>query len=386
MFRRFHPTPEHLHEIAIYLRRLELERQNAAQEIEPLLRNTPREDWPRLSDHPSLSTIGALERLGNLVAEAIGKDPHHALAIAELGVSVAEGIQPGFYPDIVFGQTRAYAWKDLGKALRFVGRNADAVKAFHTAEDRLPDSLAHDLAIVHLHLALSLQELDQYEESLRLLTQTREVFDDYGDSNNALLSGFAEGILYQRLYKFREARETYLLLFASTKTIDHEALAALHRAIGLCSLELGDFRDAETNIRHAIALNTEIGQPVEALKGEAALGRLYVRRGEPSRAIKHLRPVRRQFLRKGLVEEAGICGLEIVEALLIIEEPSPAETLTRRIIEEFSSRGLNKRAIAALGYLTEALALSNASPKLVTRVRDYIVSLQQAPERDFAAT
>ena len=48
--------------------------------------------------------------------------------------------------------------------------------------------------------------------------------------------------------------------------------------------------------------------------------------------------------------------------------------------------GLNKRAIEALAYLTEAITARTASTPLVTRVRDYIVSLRTSPERDFALT
>jgi tetratricopeptide (TPR) repeat protein len=246
--------------------------------------------------------------------------------------------------------------------------------------------LAHDRAIVRFNLAMSLQELDQFEESRLILAECKQVFDDHSDTRNVILCAFAEGILLQRLRLPREARETYLLLFASAKDMDTETRAALHRAIGICSIELGDFREAELNLIHAVDLNTTLGQRMEALKAETGLGRLYLRRGDVERATTHLRPVRREFLRHGLTEEAGICGLEIVEGLLVLGRASTAEMLARRIISEFTAAGLNRRAIAALGYLTEALTANRASATLVTQVREYIVSLRTSPERDFAAT
>jgi hypothetical protein len=82
-------------------------------------------------------------------------------------------------------------------------------------------------------------------------------------------------------------------------------------------------------------------------------------------------------------EEAGLCGLEVVEAMLTLGKASQAESLTRRIIDEFTKAGLNTRAITALGYLTEAIASRNVPRNLVGQVRDYIVSLQTTPERDF---
>jgi hypothetical protein len=60
--------------------------------------------------------------------------------------------------------------------------------------------------------------------------------------------------------------------------------------------------------------------------------------------------------------------------------------LARRIVSEFSSAEMNKRAIQALGYLTEAIASNTASATLVIDVREYIVSLRTSPERDFVTS
>jgi tetratricopeptide (TPR) repeat protein len=369
-------------------RRLRQERELAAPVVERLLRTTPRDQWPALSERPDLQTLGALERLGNLFAATLTKEPREALAIAELAVAAAEGLPPGAYPTPIPAQLRAHAWKDYGKALRFLGRNLEALEAFDQAEEEAdgPIALAHDLAIVRFNRAMSLQELERFEESRKLLAECKEVFDDHGDTRNVILCGLAEGVLLQRLRTFREAREVYVLLFASASDMDTETRAALHRVIGMCSIELADFRDAELNLNRAVALSATLGQPVEVLKNQRCLGSLFIRRGDVEDGVAHLRMTRREFLRSGLPEEAGLCGLDIVEGLLLVDRASAAETLARRVIEEFTAAGLSRRAIAALGYLTEAIARKKASVRLVTEVRDYIVSLRTAPERDFVAS
>lgn len=183
--------------------------------------------------------------------------------------------------------------------------------------------------------------------------------------------------------RFREAREIYLLLLASTQNLDSETLAATHHAIGYSSIELLEFDDAEANLLRAISLYRQAGQPANVLKVELGRGRLLFRRGQPIAAITHLRPIRRELLRNGLSEEAGICGLEIIEALLALARLSEAETLTRKIVREFTLANLSTRAIAALGYLAEAAAARAAPPQLATEVREYIVSLRHQPEREF---
>lgn len=375
------------HYIAATARRLKQERVLAAESVEPLLRRTPEDQWPSLAENPILHTCGALERLGDIFSYTLTKQPLQAKAIAELALAVAEGMEMT-YPAIILAQIKAHAWKDYGKALRFIGKNPEAIEAFHAAEERLRMHavMAYDLAIVHFNLAMSLQEVEQFDESLRLLVESREVFLGHGDTRNAILCGLAEGVLLQRMMKYREARETYLLLLASTRNIDTESLAAIHHAIGFCSIELQDFAHADANLRHAITLYRQIGQPMVILKVELGRGRLFIRKGEARNGITHLRPVRREFLKNGMHEEAGICGLEIVEGFLMLGRASEAETLARKIAREFTLAQLNGRAITALACLTEAISARNAVPSLVSQVREYILSLQSKPEREFRPT
>lgn len=167
------------------------------------------------------------------------------------------------------------------------------------------------------------------------------------------------------------------------QNMEATVLASIDRVIGLCSIELGDYADAELNVTRSISLKRQLAQDVEVVRGRAVLGRLMIRRGDTDPGITYLRPVRREFLKHGLIEEAGLCGLEIVEGMLTLGNHSAAETLSRRILGEFMKAGLNERAITALGYLQEAIASARASTGLVVQVREYIVSLRTVPERDF---
>jgi len=368
-------------------RQLEQERAEAAVLVEPLLRNTPRDDWPVLAELAELRTCGALERLSTILTNALTRDPHYALAVAELAVSVAEALaQAGLYQDVVAAQLRAHAWKDLGKALRFVGRHAESIDALERGDTAIGTfgALLHDRAIVRFNLAVTLQETERFEESLALLAESRDIFREHADTSRLVLCGLAEGVLLQRLRRYREAREAYLLLLVSTPDIETEGLAALHHAIGFCCIELGDFPEAEANLNRAIELHRQLGQPIQVLKGEVGQGRLLLRRGEPREAIGHLRRVRRELIRARLAEEAGICALEIVEAMLLLRRPAEAELLARQVISEFTVAGLSTRAITALGYLSEAITARKASPALVTHVREYVLSLRSDPEREFS--
>ncbi|HEX7152394.1 MAG TPA: tetratricopeptide repeat protein [Thermoanaerobaculia bacterium] len=361
------------------------ERAAAAITVERLLRSTPRDQWPLLAAHPELTNFGALERLGNLFNDVQGRDPRYALDLTQLAVMVAEGVRENSYPRPIVPQLLAGAWRDLGRAYRDLARNNESVEAFQRADTYLHDEIAlgHDRALVRFNLAITLQELERYSEALELLATSEAVFREHGDIKRLVRCGIFRGVLLQRLKRFREARETYLLLLSSARNVDLESLAALHQAIGFCSIDLGDYVTAEANLDKALSINRELGKPIEVMKVELGRGRLLTRTGRHQEAIDHLRPVRRQFLAAGISEEAGLCGLEVVEAMLALDKTTQAESLARRIIAEFTKAGLNKRAITALGYLTEAIASRSVPPDLVTHVREYIVSLRTAPERDF---
>jgi tetratricopeptide (TPR) repeat protein len=367
------------------VRRLELERAAAEKTVDRLLRDTPRDSWKALADHPDLQTAGALERLAKLVTLHVNRDARYALSLADLAVAVAERLPANLYQPVVIDQLRAHALKDLGKVRRTLAHHEQAIDNFVRAESLLVPlgALAHDLALVRLHLAFIYQEVDRFNESFEILRECRRVFTEHGDKRMVLITGIAEGALLQRLGKFREAREAYLLLLVSEKP-DLESEAALRKNIALCCIELGDFAAAELNLAESSRLyQMELGQPVEALKAQTAYGRLLIRSGSIERGITQLKPIRRAFLGQGMAEEAGICALEIIEGMLARHKFAEAERLARMVVHEFTRAKLNKRAITALGYLSRALAAKRASTPLVRNVREYILSLRTNPEREF---
>jgi tetratricopeptide (TPR) repeat protein len=244
-------------------------------------------------------------------------------------------------------------------------------------------TLDHDRALIRLALAVTLQEIEQFDDSLALLADCKRVFRQYGDTRNMIVATFAHGVLLQRMKLFRQAREAYLLIVATTPDLDDEQLAALNLTIGLCSIELEEYGPAHDAFEYAATIYSELDQPINVLNVELGLGRLLIRSGDHTAGVAHLRPVRRQFLSHGLAEEAGIAGLEIIEGLIAQARYSAAESVARKVVSEFELAGLNRRAITALRLLTEILENKTASAENVRDIREYIVSLRTNPERDF---
>jgi tetratricopeptide (TPR) repeat protein len=381
---RRRPDPARLREFAGMARKLQQERETAAEVVATLLRETPPAEWPSL---PELRTVGAVEELAREVEARLDREPREALAIAELATTVVDALNAEEYPAVVLTQTRALAWKDVAQALRYLARNDEALVAADRAALMLTShgTLAHDLAIVQFVRAMVLQEIDRYDESLQLLNECRRVFLGHGDARRVLLCGIAEGMLLHRLKRFGEARQCYVGLLEIAHELHPDSLAIIHINNGYACIELSDFAAAEHHLSQAITMFRELEQPLHVAMAELARGRVMVRRGAIDLGIAHLRRVRAEFMVHGLVEEAGIAGLDIVEAFLGAGRAAEAELLAREIIHEFTAARLNTRAISALGYLHEALEARTASTATVVYVRDYIDSLRTRPEREFVA-
>lgn len=385
---RRRPDPVRVQEFAATARKLQSERDAAAALVARAVRDTPRAQWPSLGASPEIRTIGALESLGREVRALLDESPRDALALADVATSIADTLAADEYPPIVVAQTRAHAWKDRAQALSCLARHDDALAAISRADALLGSfgTLGHDQAIIGFVRASILQEVNRYEDSLQLLNECCRVFRAHGDARRCLLCGIAEGVLLHRMQRFREARDVFVPLLAVAEELnDREYAASIHNNAAYSCIEFGDFVAAQRHLDEAAATFRELHQPVRVALAELARGRMLARRGDTDTAIAHLRRVRADLLGRGVVEEAGVCGLEIVETLLLADRCIEAESLARDVIREFNAARLNARAITALGYLQEAIAGRTATAATVEHVRRYIGSLRRNPHREFAA-
>lgn len=380
---RHGPDPRRMTEFAETARRLQRER-IAAEEIAQQLGETPHEEWPRLAEQQELHTSGVLDRLSSEVAALLEREPQAALSAANLASAIAEVLSVDAYPPVLLAQMRALAWKDRAQALSYIGRHDEALDSIDRAERLLVafGSLAHDRAVARLVKAIVLQHLQRFDESLSLLAMCRSVFLDHGDSKRQLYCGIAEGILLYRRGALDRARDVFVpLLEVARSSGDMESLARLHNNIGHCSIELGETMIAHRHFDEAMRNLRGLGREAEAIRVEAAFGRVLVSRREFRSGIARLAASRSQFLAHGMVEEATLCGVEIVSALMESQRVEEARCLSAELADDRLGVG----ALQALRYLDQEIQAHDASLAVVRHVRDYLESLRDDPAREFVA-
>jgi tetratricopeptide (TPR) repeat protein len=384
---RRRPDPARVREFAETARRLQRERSGAVEIVAQRLAETPLEEWPRLAEDPQMRNSGALEQLAAKIRTLCEREPQEALAISTLATTIAETLPPDLYPPVILAQLRAHAWKDRAHTLRYLGKFEEALESAVTAEKRLEafPATAHDRAVVWLVKAMILQQLVRFDEAHALLHEASDVFIDHGDSRLYLYCGITQVMLFYREGNYDEGRLLGTkLLDDATQKADRESQARLHNNVGYCEVQLGRVREANIHLSEAKALFIDLGKPIEALRTERGFGALLVTKGHAARGIEVLRSARVDLLDRGLVEEAGMCGLTIAEALIDRGDTSKAHSLVRQILGEFNRANLNQHAIEAMEFLDRAIEVE-PSPATVRYVGEYIESLRFNPDRAFVA-
>ncbi|HET8799462.1 MAG TPA: hypothetical protein VFO89_17380, partial [Thermoanaerobaculia bacterium] len=242
--------------------------------------------------------------------------------------------------------------------------------------------LAHDLAAVHFVRAVVLQHLRRFAEAQALLAECRAVFREHGEWRLYGKCTLAAGNLFVRRGDYAAARDV-LAPFLPNAAPDAQAIARL--ALGWCEIHVGD---PETALSHFVAadeLHRRLGWDLERVRAAYGIGSALLRLGRIDESMTTLDRARAEFLCRDLVEEAGLCGLEIVEGHLIRGEAGAAQSLAARIVRELTAGQLDRRAIAAIASLNEAIAASRATPETVRSVQMFVDALRLNPERELDA-
>jgi len=283
-------------------------------------------------------------------------------------------------------ELRAQAWKDLGIIYRYLARFSDSMEAFDRADAILQPfgRLKHQSAILQLARAGTLDEAGRHDAAMPLVHAARSAFRQAGDTRRLFLCGILEGAILQRSGRHRDAVVLYESLLEEARGLnDPDLEATLYLNTGLALVELGEFAAAGERLGQAAALFERLGRPLKVARTQLARGRMLVRQGNVEEGLAQLHSARGQFLRCNLVEEAGLCGLDIVEAHLSRGAAIEAEAFARQTVREFTAAHLNARAITALQYLSEAVAARKASAATVENVREFIQSLRRKPDAEF---
>jgi tetratricopeptide (TPR) repeat protein len=367
-------------EFASVAAKLERERDESPDLVARYLRDTPPEEWPRLAEMPDLRNNAALEQMSEEVRRRLHRKPREALAIANLSASVAESLPPSQYPDVVLAQLRGTAWKDRASSLRYLARYDEALEAAVRGEEALQPfaSLEHDRAVIELVRGMILAQQEHFETAHAILARCREMFRAHGDTKRYVQAGMAEaGTLYES-NQVDAARQLWLdLLPYAIDEADVETQARIHSNVGYCEMRRDEFGSANIHFSQAVAGFTDLGYTGEVARTERGAGLVFIARGQITSGLARLRDARRAFTAAGMIEDSGLCGLNIAAVLLERGDRTAARSLTQGIIEEFINGRMSDRAVNAVITLRDAIDVDDATADTVNTVHAVVESLRE---------
>jgi tetratricopeptide (TPR) repeat protein len=327
-------------------------------------------------------TAGFVQEITAAAAGIDESNPNKSLALVQFALAVAHSIKPDAYPPPVQMYVEGHAWKQIGYAQRYLTANDAALRAFDAAQRCFgrESALIHDQATAQLaQAAIYMFHRPLNDEALPLIEQSTATLEDYNDKRRLVMAEVMRATIHQTRGELKIARAQYENLLERMKgTDDLYTLACLYHNLGVLVTELGEVNNAIPLLRRAKEIYAHIGVPIE--KTDWALTRVLLSTGEFSSALPLLRHLRTVLLERGTLEEAGLIGLDIVEALIATGETEEARTLTEQVLAEFRNANLNRRAGIALAYLRDLLPTSQKPQRAIRHVRTYVEELRTEPE------
>jgi tetratricopeptide (TPR) repeat protein len=371
------PPRQFVIDVSAFAERARSEEHEAAAICDDAL-NGPAAWWAqRLRQSGRAYTGGMVKELLQRMRSMLGSSPANALQITALAIEIANELDVADYPCDYVIKLRAQACRDHAYVLSFMGRYPEALELADRSK-RLFDQVPlpeYDLARLALVKASILRSIDRIEEALTLIHDASETFLRFGDLARYLVARQTEAsTLYIRgnveealaIWKDVEARDI--------PTDEHSSVRLAHN-IALCYSDLGQPESAIEYLRRCIAEYAMLGIDTECTRSRWVLANALATCGRYQDAVPVLRQTWHEFEHLGMIVDAGLVALDLAETLLILGQSDEVPSICRDVISQFTRAGMASRAMTALSFLREAVAMGQASPSLVKHVSTFLRQL-----------
>lgn len=330
-------------------------------------------------------TYGFVRKLLERADKFLGVTPANAVEVTLIAAEIAEAIGVDAYPFDLVVSARAHAWREHAYALFFVGRFPDALRAVNRAE-RLFGQLPvpdYELARTRLIRALIYRSTDRVPEALHITRASAEVLRRYGVEDRFVRAKMTEAAMLHQQGAIVEALDIWTSLENEPTLKDDAAFGMLLQNIGTAHSQLGRLDVARDYLTRAIDEHDKRGNGPERVRTRWSLASAVVAAGQLDDALQLLRQTQREFDALHMQGDAALVALEVAEVLLIMGRPDEVPAICRALLDQFTRNNMASRAITALAFLREAVAIGKATPSLVRHVHDFLRDLPKNHERAF---
>jgi tetratricopeptide (TPR) repeat protein len=368
-----------------FAERARAEEAQAAKDCDEILTG-PVSWWStRLRQKPEAYTAGLVKTLLDRMRGSLESAPANALQITALAIEIANELDVAAYPCDYVIKLRAQACRDHAYVLVFLGRTPEAIE-FATRSRRLFDQVPlpeYDLARLDLVQARIFERMDRLSDAVECARRAAETFLRFGDRLRFLGARMHEGAMLFNASRTREALDVWQSIEGDAALDDVLAVRLIHN-IALCHIGLGEPALAAPCLQRCTAEFEVLGMETERTRSRWCLADALIATGRNRDAIPTLRQVWKEFESLGLLVDAALSALDLAEQLLLVGETADVPAICRELVAKFTRAGMPSRAITALAFLREAVAIGQATPSLIQHVHAFLRELPSEQPRLFA--
>lgn len=343
--------------------------------------------WLDWNHDARLVTGGVVRFLSSAAHDALAREPLDSLSLADLAINIAFRLPVSTYVGNLIHELRGNAWKERANALRLLGRYDEALQALDraAAEYTLVPASPLGPAIVTFIRASVYSERGLYEEALRLASESARSFQHLGDIDRTMRARHLEANILFHRREIGLARQIYeQILVWAEKRNDSTWIARESLTLGHCALEEENLPLAENLFGHAVKLFRESGATSDVARAEFGIGRILLASGQTDAAVRHLSNVETQFRRMGLLTDAALVALHVMDARCAQNDFRDIAVRSGALIETFTEAGMLTSALEAFAYLRESAGKGRTTLRLIEHVRQFVSRVEREPELLFA--
>ncbi|HEY6321041.1 MAG TPA: hypothetical protein VJA16_05755 [Thermoanaerobaculia bacterium] len=318
--------------------------------------------------------------------DAGSHDGSEAIALAELGILVADHLDSRYYGSAVVHDMKSRAWAYLGNARRLASDFAGAEQALRLAESLAEDGSADPLEEARLLdlKALLLGDQGWFEEAAEMLDTVVEIYEDVKDLHRKGRTLISKGVYLGCSGRPQQAVE---LIPQGLALLDGElepllALAARQELAWFLN-ECGCCERAQSQLDSCRRSPGAGGDARTELRMEWLETRIAHRSGRWQEAEHRLGALLQRCVGAGLGYEAALVMLDLATLYLELERRGEICRLAEELLPAVLTLDIHRQAAAALVTFQQAAAGDRVTPALVRDIAAYLRRARKNPRLSF---
>ena len=369
--------PGELGEIRMNERALRILREHARvpELLARLEAHSPEERRSLVRTDPELRSWPLGQRLIESCLDLVYAEAAKAEELAELAISLSQGLDAGRYGTELIHDFKAKAWACLGEVLRSRADLRGAEEAFAVAENLLAGGtgdLLEEARLLELKAALRRDQL-RLDEAHNLLDDVLAVYRQFRDFHQVGRALVQKGSVYGAANEFEPAirwlrKGLGLIDPTRERRLD---LSARHNLM-LYLHESGRDQEAWFLLKASRPEFVEHGGELLKLRLRWVEGKIQQSLHRFAEAEEALTEARRGFIEQGVGFESALVCLDLAGLYAAQSRAGEMRRLVEEMLPIFQSRDIHREAIAALIVFQQAVRMEKLSSDLLDEIRTFL--------------